>query len=451
MAEIIPFQGILYNTEKIENISDVVTPPYDVISDKERDAFYERHPNSAVRLDKGKPAATDTDQDNPHTRAAAYFQSWLNDGILIEDADPALYLTSVKFNVADEPVTRFGLIARVRLEPFEKNIILPHETTFSKVKTERFELIKACNANFSQIFSIFSDQTNIIGLLTSCVENSAPVFDFNDDADHQHKLWRITDPSILQKVSDAFKDKKLFIADGHHRYETALNYKKWLIEKNPDFSADHPANYTMMYLCSIQDPGLVILPTHRLLTKISKETQNDFLQKAESFFDIEKHALDPADTSNPADASNLASAQKQLDQAMTIAPGEHKFGVFFKNRQEFYVFKLKSGVMDDVFSSDIEASLKELDVIILTRLIFVKLLGFDDAMLDDHDLINFTSKKIDAISAAMTGTHDMAFILNPTTNEQVTQIAEKGLIMPRKSTYYFPKAISGQVMRSLKP
>ncbi|MBC2715026.1 MAG: DUF1015 domain-containing protein [Desulfobacteraceae bacterium] len=442
MAEIIPFQGILYNTEKIKKISDVVTPPYDVISVKERDAFYERHPNSVVRLDKGKATETDTDQDNPHTRAAAYFQNWLKDKILVEDSDPALYLTAVEFNVSDKPVTRFGLIARVRLEPFDKGIVLPHEKTFSKVKTERLELIKACHANFSQIFSIFSDQTNILGLLTSCVENMAPVFDFKDDAGHRHQLWRITDPLIHQKVSDAFKEKKLFIADGHHRYETALNYRKWLIENNSEFTSDHPANYTMMYLCSIQDPGLVILPTHRLLTTILKETRDSFLQKAETFFDIEKHSFDPSDP---------ISTQQQLHQEMAITPGKHKFGVFIKNRPEYYILKLKPGVMDNVFGSEIEAPLKKLDVIVLTRLIFVKLLGFDDDMLDDHDLINFTSKEINAITAATTGTHDMAFILNPTTNEQVTRIAEKGLIMPRKSTYYFPKAISGQVMRSLTP
>jgi len=245
-----------------------------------------------------------------------------------------------------------------------------------------------------------------------------------------------------QKVSDAFKEKKLFIADGHHRYETALNYRKWLIGNDPEFNSDHPANYTMMYLCSIQDPGLVILPTHRLLTTISKETQNSFLQKAETFFDIAKYSFDPSDP---------VTTQQQLDQAMAGTGGEHKFSVFIKNRKEFYALKLKTGVMDNIFGNEIEAPLKELDVIILTRLIFVKLLGFDDDMLDDHDLINFTSKKINAITAATAGTHDMVFILNPTRNDQVTRIAEKGLIMPRKSTYYFPKAISGQVMRSLTP
>jgi uncharacterized protein (DUF1015 family) len=442
MAEIIAFRGVLYNTKKIKNISDVVTPPYDVISDIERDALYKRHQNSAVRLDKGKPAETDTDQDNPYTRAAEYFQNWLKDGILVEDSAPALYLTAVEFNVAYKPMTRFGLIAKVRLEPFDKGIVLPHEKTFSKVKTERLELIKACQANFSQIFSIFSDQTNILGLLISSVEKISPVFDFKDNAGHRHRLWRITDPSIHQKVSEAFLEKKLFIADGHHRYETALNYRKWLIENNPEFGPDHPANYTMMYLCAIQYPGLVILPTHRLLTTVSTAEQNSFLQKAKTFFDIEKLFFDPSD---------LTATQQQLDQAMSAAPGEHKFCVFIKERKKFYILKLKPGVMDKVFGNEIEAPLKKLDVIVLTRLIFGKLLGFDDELLDDHDLINFTSREIDAITAAITGTHDMAFILNPTTNDHVTRIAEKGLVMPRKSTYYFPKAISGLVMRSLTP
>jgi len=442
MAEISPFRGILYNPEKIKNISDVMTPPYDVVSDSERDAFHLRHPHNVIRLDKGRPGTGDTLHDNPHTRAAAYFQKWLNEGILVMDKEPAFYLTAVEFHLKDQPVTRFGLIAKVRLEPFEKGVVLPHEKTFSKVKTERFELIKACHANFSQIFSIFSDQTRVLDYLKDYVKTMPPVFDFRDDAGHGHRLWRITDPAVHQIVSDTFKGKKLFIADGHHRYETALNYRKWLMEKDPDFSNDHPANFTMMYLCAVQDPGLVILPTHRLITGIPKNRRDCFPKAAESFFEIERHEFTPSD---------LTIVRQKLHQAMAVSPGGHRFGVFIKDHPEFYILKLKAGVMDTVFSGEIEAPLRELDVIVLTRLIFGKLLQLDDDMLDDHDRIHFTSRETDAIAATATGSHDMAFILNPTTNHQVTRIAEKGLIMPRKSTYYFPKAISGQVMRSLIP
>lgn len=442
MAEILPFHGILYNPEKIEAIADVVTPPYDVISDAERDAFYRRHPHSVIRLDKGRPEAADNAQANPHTRAADYFRKWLREGVLTRDANPAFYMTSVEFPLNDRPVIRFGLIAKVRLEPFERGVVLPHETTFSKVKTERLELMKACHANFSQIFSIFSDQTRILDYLKNLVDAEPPVFDFKDDAGHRHRMWRITDPNVHQAVSENFKDKKLFIADGHHRYETALNYRKWLMASTPDFSPDHPANFTMMYLCAVQDPGLIILPTHRMITRLPEKDRDDFLTAAQSFFDIETHEMIPSDA---------ARTRQKLRQAMINRTGERRFGVFIKGRPAFYILKLKPNVMDREFGNTIEAPLRELDVIVLTRLILGKLLKFDDVMLDDHDRIHFSSREMDAISAVADGSHDMAFILNPTTNEQVTHIAEKGLIMPRKSTYYFPKAISGQVMRSLTP
>ncbi|RJP93985.1 MAG: DUF1015 domain-containing protein [Desulfobacteraceae bacterium] len=442
MAEVQPLQGILYNIDTIKNISDVVTPPYDVISEKERDVFYKRHPNSIIRLDKGKPADTDTDADNPHTRAAAYFQTWLRDHVLIQDEEPAFYLTSLEFDVDGQAMARYGLIGRVNIEPFEKGIVLPHEKTFSKVKTERLALIKASHANFSQIFSIFSDESDIIGWLKNSVATMPPVYDFIDDTGHRHQLWRITDPTILRKVTGSFKEKKLFIADGHHRYETALNYKKWLIETGVDVSADHPASYTMMYLSAIQDPGLVILPTHRLVTRVPENSRADFLKAAAIYFDMEHFAFD---------SSDLTQTQKQFRQAMAATAGQNKIGVFMKDRPSYTILSLRPDMMNRTFGDEIDPLLKELDVTVLTRLILGTILEFTDAMLDDETVINFTSSDVKAITAITTGTHDMAFMLNPTTNRQVQGIAEKGLIMPRKSTYYFPKAISGLVMRSLHP
>jgi len=440
MADVLPFQGILYNIDKIQNISDVVTPPYDVISHDEQEAFYRRHPNNFIRLDKNKPAATDNDADNTHSRAAAFFENWRKDGILIQDPIPAFYLTAMEFEVDGQVLSRYGLIGCVKIEPFEKGVVLPHEKTFSKVKTERLALIKAAHANFSQIFSIFSDEKDILGWLKNAVSSMPAVFDFTDDVGHRHRLWRITDPELLQKISDAFKDKKLFIADGHHRYETALNYKKWLMETGTEVSDDHPASYAMMYLSAIQDPGLIILPTHRLAASVPESRRIEFLKTAASYFNLEHIAFDPADP---------VKTQHQFRQAMAVAPGEHKIGVFIKDRPEFTILHLRPGMMDLAFGNEIDELHKGLDVTILTRLVFGKLLGFTEAMLDDESVINFTSQDIKAIKAITTGTHDMAFMLNPTTNRQVRDIALKGLIMPRKSTYYFPKAISGLVMRSL--
>ncbi len=440
MADILPFKGVLYNTERVGNIADVVTPPYDVIPETDQAAFYIRHPNNVIRLDKNSAAPTDTEADNPHTRAAACFRAWQDERILIRDADPALYLTSVRFTVNGREHARLGLVARVKLEPFEKGIILPHEKTFSKVKTDRLALIKACHANFSQVFSVFSDHAGVLDMLRASTVNQAPVFAFDDDDGHQHRMWRITDPGLHDQVHRFLMESRLFIADGHHRYETALNYRDWRKQQDPDMNAAHPANFIMMYLADMTDPGLIILPAHRLVSDLPASVQHDFIDRARTWFDV-------ADF--PFDRSRPETCLADLGRAMNTEPGRHKFGVFIKDASIFYVLDLKPGVMASVFGNRIPAPLLELDVTVLTHLILFELLGMDEAMLDNEKKIAFTSRNIDAFSIVSQGKCDMAFMLNPTTNAQVRTVAESGLIMPRKSTYYYPKAITGLVLNTL--
>jgi uncharacterized protein (DUF1015 family) len=440
MADIVPFKGILYNVERIGSIADVVTPPYDVITESGRDAFYRRHPNNAIRLDKNKPEPTDTEHHNAHTRAAACFQDWQNKNILLRDAEPALYLTSVRFISNGRKYTRLGLVARVRLEPFEKGIILPHEKTFSKVKTDRLALIKSCHANFSQVFSIFVDAGGVLRMLGKAVADTAPVFSVDDDAGHHHMMWRITDPELHAAANQSLKDCRLYIADGHHRYETALNYRKWRQQQDPKMDKDHPAGFIMMYLADMNDPGLIILPAHRLVSAIPASVQREFISRAASWFDIATFPFDPARPESCLDV---------LDRAMNTTRHEHKFGVFIKDLPHFYVLSLKPGVMTSALEHHVPEPLLELDVTILTQLILFKLLGLDESLLDNEQKIAFTSRKIDAATAASQGKCDMSFILNPTTNAQVRMIAENGLVMPRKSTYYYPKALTGLVMNTL--
>ncbi len=440
MADIAPFKGILYNAKQIGNIADVVTPPYDVITESGREAFYRRHPHNAIRLDKNKPEPTDTEIHNVHTRAAACFRDWQNKNILVRDAEPALYLTSVRFRANGRENTRLGLIARVRLEPFEKGIILPHEKTFSKVKTDRLALIKSCHANFSQVFSVFADTGGVLNMLKETVVNTVPMFSFDDDNGHHHLMWRITNPQVHAYVKQALTDCRLYIADGHHRYETALNYRKWRQQQDPEIDKDHPAGFIMMYLADMNDPGLIILPSHRLVSAIPASVQQGFIRQAASWFDIASFPFDPAPSE---------SCLEVLEDAMQTMPHEHKFGVFIKDLSHFYVLSLKPGIMASVLERHVPAPLLELDVTILTHLILFKLLGLDEALLDNEQKIAFTSRKIDAVTAVSQGKCDMSFILNPTTNAQVRMIAENGLVMPRKSTYYYPKALTGLVMNTL--
>jgi len=442
MAQIVPFRGILYNPEKINDFSDVVAPPYDVISPQQQDQLHQRHPNNVIRLILGKVKKNDTAQNNRYTRAAAFFKTWLEEKILVRDQLPALYLSSVAFPIENSFVTRFGLVALVRLEPFEKGVVLPHEKTFSKVKSERLELMKACHANFSPIFSLYSDHNGILETSKQVAVHHAPDMEMFDSNGFLQKLWRITDTSVHQAISEAMVNKTIFIADGHHRYETALNYRDWVARHTRNFSDDHPANFLMMSLSSMEDPGLVILPAHRILSHVGAEALDAFSKKIEQYFEIKTFDFKHRE---------MDTVREQFIKALHSNNERNCIGVYMKNHQAFTLLILKPGMMEKLFSDEIPKSLRNLDVTVLTRLIFMDILGFDQNRLDNEKLITYASEDKEAIATVLNGDYDVTFILNPTKIEQVQQVARKGLIMPRKSTYFYPKVISGHVLNSLVP
>jgi len=442
MINVVPFKGILYNPRKTDNLSDVVAPPFDVISKAERDYFYQRHPHNIIRLILGKPTPDDSPADNPHTRAAAFYHQWLDQGILKRDSNPAFYLTSVEFESENQMVTRYGLIALVRLEPFDKGIILPHEKTFSKVRSERLELMKACHANFSPIFSLYSDQNGILKALTDAALTHKPDMDVVSHNGLRHKLWRVTQPSVLRYVSEAIKERTLFIADGHHRYETALNYREWVKANTPDFTDAHPANFIMMYLCSIEDPGMRILSAHRMFSSVDSPTLANLIRKAQQYFEIIPF---------PIYAGNNGSNRDNFLATIKDNGAGNAIGVYMRDGSEYYVFILKNNVMDKMFRNELDDSLRNIDVTVLTRLILMELLGFDQNALDDENKIRYSTVATECIDAVNSGKCDITFILNPTKIEQVQQVAGKGLIMPRKATYFYPKVLSGRVLNSLVP
>ena len=437
MAKISPFRGICYNPRKIEDLADVMTPPYDVISPLEQQKFHDRHPKNVIRLILGKTNDTDSPTDNRYTRAAAFFQKWREEKTLVRDETPSLYLTAVDFSVNGETLTRFGLIAGVRLEPFEKKIILPHERTFSKVKSERLELMKTCKANFSPIFALYTDRGEILEKLKQAALRREAESDMTDDRGHRHRMWRITDPGVCADMQKAYQDKQIFNADGHHRYETALNYRNWLAETEPDFTDDHPANGIMMYLSGMNDPGLKILPAHRMLLGVDRGLRSSLMEKAAGFFEVT-----PFSRNDPGLEALCSELRKN--------PLPTKIGVLLKDHPEAYLLELKDGVMDRLFGKEVPPALLHLDVTVLTRLIFMQLLGFDELRLDNEKSITYTSIDENTMAAAASGECDLAFILNPTSIEQVRAVAEEGLIMPRKSTYFYPKVITGQVFNCLR-
>ena len=437
MADITPFKGIFYNTAKIGNLSNVVTPPFDVISEKDRQCYHDRHPQNIVRLILGE-----THRNNWQVHAADFYHTWCLNQILIQDNTPALYLTALDFSLGTERITRYGLIALVGLEPFEKKIIIPHEKTFSKIKSERLELMKACHSNFSPIFSLFSDQgSDIIESLRYSVCHHPADTTFSDDFGHQHRLWRIIDPQLHRFVSEQMKHKRIFIADGHHRYETALNYREWISQTTSGFSSNHPANWVMMYLTSMEDPGLIILPAHRILKGLEYSTHSMFIEKCKVYFDISAIAFND---------NNYQKTLAELMAALRSGSSENTFGVYKKNDKQFYLLKLKPGIMAEKFGHELPSALLDLDVVVLTRLILEEILEFDQTKLDNENLIGYLSCEKQAIEAVISGEGDIALLINPTKIEQVRRVAEEGLIMPRKATYFYPKVITGMVINDLR-
>jgi uncharacterized protein (DUF1015 family) len=442
MAEVIPFRGIFYNPDKVNNLAEVITPPFDVISDTEQEVFYARSPHNVVRLILGKSSAGDTPAHNPHSRAADYLQNWLADRSLVRDTAPALYLTTLDFTIDNRPVTRTGLIAVVRLVPFDAGVILPHERTFSNVKSERLALMKACHANFSPIFAMVPDDAgDFIGLTRHLSFERTPDIAFRAHDGFQHKLWRIVDSDSVNKISAALQARKLYIADGHHRYETALNYRNWVHTSHPNLSDGHPANFVMMYLCSMADPGLVIRPAHRLLRDVPSSTIDRLLVRAKPYFEIE--------TISFRESERDGALERFIGKLNGCGIGQ-SIGMAVKDRRAFYYLTLKnSSDLNDLFGPDFPGPLRQLDVTVLTRLILTEFMEFDQARRDNEKLIDYTTDAKEAVGRVDRGDFDVCFILNPTSVEQVRNVADKGLVMPRKATYFFPKVITGLVINPL--
>jgi uncharacterized protein (DUF1015 family) len=441
VARIVPFRGILYNQNKVHDLRDVVTPPYDVISEEERQAYHDRHPYNVIRLILSNPEVYDTAENNQYTRAAAHFHAWLEAGILKQDAEPAFYVTEVGFQSEGADKIRLGFIALVRLENFGKGGILPHEKTFSATKADRLRLMEACKANFSPIFSLFSDADREVSrLLKGAIKGTDPDIDFREVIGYRHRLWRVTDPDTHRAISERLAPKALFIADGHHRYETALKYRDGMVSRRGSFDPEAPYNFVMMYLSSMQDPGLTLRPVHRMLREVSQIAMEGFAEKAGMFFHVE--VIDGARGTHQEAASFFLAR-------IRAGAGQGVMGVLLRGHKAFYLLRAKEGIMDHLFNGEIPGPLRRLDVTIATRLLLQKVLGFKDTQLDDEKRILYTSRTPKAFRSIDAGECDVALILNATRLSEVEETSRAGLIMPRKSTYFTPKALSGLVMNKL--
>ena len=442
MASIAPFRGFIYNSQIVKNYAQVVTPPYDVIKPQDQERFYQQHPYNVVRLDFGKNFPSDTPEDNRYTRADRMLQIWKKEQILIQDPEPAIYLYKIQYQLPGQsfaPVP--GLFPCLGWSPSRRVRSGLTKRPFPLSNRIAIRLFQHCQMQFCPIFSFYLDPENRILSLLSGQAPSQPFIDFVDQDAIRHQLWKITDRPALSQIQKTFDDKTVYIADGHHRYETSLAYQSNMLKKHPDLGKTAPFNYTLMFLCPMEDPGLTIFPVHRALNRLFDLAPDLLEKKLSEDFIVEKIPFDST-TKNQVTRDFFSRLGKMAEE-------DHGFGLFMAQTSWFYLLTLKPESLDKAWGEDLPPLLRRLDVMILSRLIFQKVLGVRREELDQENIIEYRHDRLEVLKLVEKGQSQMGFILNPTPIEQVRQIAEASLVMPRKSTYFYPKTLTGLVMNSL--
>jgi uncharacterized protein (DUF1015 family) len=444
MAVIAPFNGLTYNYYARQDFQCLVAPPYDVITAEEQEAYYETDPYNVIRLILGKKKTGDSDWDNQYTRAADCFKRWESAGILMRADHPCIYLTSMSYDPGNGGArrTRWGIITLVGIEDEDSRVILPHERTFSAHRDDRLKLMRTCQAQFSQIFGLYEDPDNtVMGPCKKFTDFPADI-EFGLADGTSHRMWILQGPRLFKMIADAMRDKTILIADGHHRYETARNYRNLMRARHGRRPAHRSYEFVMMYLSNMSDEGLTILPSHRLIKSAPQFELPSFLETVASRFSISEH---------PLPGKNLPDECTALKQRLEDEGGHNSVMAFYHhNADRAYVLSLKPGVRDNL-GEDLHPSQKKLDVLVLSRFVLQQALGFSKEDLDNEEIFHYQSGMRAAVTAVRSGIHQMAFLLNPTKMSHVKEIAGNALIMPRKSTYFFPKVISGLVFNKIDP
>jgi len=422
MATIKPFTGIRYNQQKVE-LEKVIAPPYDVISPDEQNAFYEISPYNVIRLILGR-------EEDRYSSAAEHLKKWLADNILVRDDKPALYMLAQSFiDNEGKTVNRKGFIGACELVELDKGVVLPHEKTLSKPKADRFNLMKATNANFSQIFGLYGDSDRQIDDVTENVMKQKPIIDV-DFEDVNNKVWMIDRSEDIDFIANVMKDKQVLIADGHHRYETALAYRDFHREKDPDHTGTELYNYVMMFFTNMYDPGLVIYPTHRVLHSLENFKAEQLLNDLKQHYTVEK-------VSSP---DELRTKLAGIDR--------YAFGIVFQGAY-YLVYMKRPEYAQKLLPEDMAPEVKELDVTLLHTHILGNLLNISVEAQEQKLYLDYIKDFDETVRAVESGKVQAAFLMNPTPIDQVRRVSEAGKTMPQKSTYFFPKLVSGFVMNPL--
>jgi len=429
MVEVKAFRGVHYEVGKVGDADKVVAPPHDVISETDQDFYYKKSPHNIVRIILGKEHKGDDESENKYSRARGYLDKWLSEGVLTKDNEDGLYVLEQSFTL-DNGVERKlrGLIARVKIEPWERKVILPHEEIHPKAMEDRLMLTRACEGNMTFIMSIYSDTE---GKTTDIIEGECvtPALLEAENGDGViNRIWAIHDEAKIRKLESLLSDRKLFIADGHHRYTNALTYSR---SEGKDCEG---AQYMMMLLLNMDDPNLTILAAQRVLRGIEDFDCKKYLSEIKEYFDVKEFPL---------------SDKEEFYEAVD-AGRMHAFGLYFGG-DVLYLAKLKDDdLVEKLVSDNHSRAWKEIDAALLHHYLIDGVLGVDTQKIRDEGCICFVKDRDEALALVEEEKYQMCFILNPTRVEQVKAVAENGERMPQKATYFYPKPLSGLLLNKFE-
>jgi uncharacterized protein (DUF1015 family) len=409
MAEIIPFRGLLYDISKVA-IEDVLAPPYDIITPEGQELLYAKSPYNVVRIDFGKEEPGDNGIENKYSRAKRCFDTWIKDGVLIRSPRPSFFAYEMTYAIHGIEKRTLGFLCLVKLEELGRGSIYPHECTHSSPKRDRLDLLKACEANTSPIYSLYKSPANGISRILSRTILKKPYFQATDALGNLHRLWQIDQREEIETIKQELADKPVFIADGHHRYETSFEYWREMSVKKPYLSGRRSYDYTLMFLANMIDEGITILPTHRLI----RDLPEDIIRRLSKYFEIE-------------------TIKNDFDIRRKLFGRKNVFGFFRRPEKVWHLLTYRGRDL-----SEVHPNIKEIDVIILHEMVFKKILKSPE--------IGYEMDIAKALEQVNQGEFAAAFFLNPTRVEDVEKSAFSSIRMPPKSTYFYPKLLTGLVL-----
>ncbi|MGD0779804.1 MAG: DUF1015 domain-containing protein [Dehalococcoidales bacterium] len=430
MAEIRPFPGVHYNPALVKDLSKVICPPYDIITPQLQQELYQRSDYNFVRIEWGREQPQDKDTFNKYTRAATTFKSWLEQRVLLVDEKPSLYIDEHSFTYQGKTVHRRNLYCLVKLEDWSKMIIRPHEGTLARAKSDRLSMLWTLQVNTSPIMALYEDKDKAITALLKTPTRHKPAFSASSFNGESHRIWTVTDDVIISHIRDCLADQPLYIADGHHRYESALAYQRERHSTSPQDAKEAPYDFVMMTLVDIADPGLVILPAHRLVRGMAPSALDGLLARLDTFFNVTEHPLNKKDIGSQ--INSLLAGYKTKIILCGLKPNK------------LLVLSVRDAnailPMFPAFHSEIY---QKLDVSIVDHVILEELLGLTHEKAGA--LLDYNNDVVESVKKVLDGEYQLGIIVNPVKPSSIKAIADSGDRMPHKSTYFYPKAPAGLV------